>query len=272
MTQADATTRDTRSGTTLARIPVLPAARASALSMLQDENVHLGDLAGVVGADPGLTVVLLRAANSAQSASRRRIELARDAMIRIGLTATKRMVAAAVVGGAFTDLGECGIDVEAFWTHSLAVAIVSESAVTVSKLRPAAFSTGLLHDIGRLALAASAPKVYPTIGERAKSEAMIFAAERAIFGEDHAEIGGRILLSWGVPPEISAAVGHHHAAPESDLDRALMQARHVSDAVGYPDGLTRTFEVLAAPPGDPAAASALHARVEWYRSALRSSE
>src|SRR5262245_55346746 len=74
-----------------ASIPVLPAARAGALSMLQDENVHLGDLAGVIAADPGLTLVLLRAANSAQSASRRHIDHARDAMIRLGLMATKRM-------------------------------------------------------------------------------------------------------------------------------------------------------------------------------------
>ncbi|MSQ30565.1 MAG: HDOD domain-containing protein [Dehalococcoidia bacterium] len=77
---------------------MLPAARARALSMLQNEHVYLSDLAEVIAADPGLTMVLLRAANSAQSASRRRIDSARDALIRLGLTAAKRMVAAAIVG------------------------------------------------------------------------------------------------------------------------------------------------------------------------------
>ena len=46
----------------------------------RDVEQFIGDLAGVIAADPGLTMVLLRAANSAQSASRRRIEHARDAV------------------------------------------------------------------------------------------------------------------------------------------------------------------------------------------------
>jgi HD-like signal output (HDOD) protein len=254
----------------LARIPVLPAARAGALSMLQDENVHLGDLAGVIAADPGLTLVLLRAANSAQSASRRHIDHARDAMIRVGLMATKRMVAAAVVGGAFVDLGECGIDVEAFWAHSLAVAVIAESGVP-AKSRPAAFSAGLLHDIGRLALAASVPRSYPAISDRATNEGMILAAERAIFGEDHAAAGGRILAQWGVPAEITDAVTLHHAGRAGDLHEGLRKARSVADALGYHDGVARSFEMPLVQSPDPAAASALHARVEWYRSALRGS-
>ena len=251
----------------LAQIPVLPAARAGALSMLQDENVHLGDLAGVIAADPGLTIVLLRAANSAQSASRRHIEHARDAMIRVGLMATKRMVAAAVVGGAFVDIRECGIDIEAFWAHSLAVAILAESGAP-AKLRPAAFSAGLLHDIGRLALAVSVPLAYPVISERARDEGMVGAAERAIFGEDHATTGGRVLESWGVPPEIAEVVTRHHVNAPGDLHDVLRRARGVADALGYRDGLARAFEPPRTPAPDPAAAAAVHAKVEWYRAAL----
>ena len=269
MTQTNAQTGKVGQPGALTAPPVLPAARAGALSMLQDENVHLGDLAGVIEVDPALTLVLLRAANSAQSASRRHIDHPRDAMIRIGLAATKRLVAAAVVGGAFTDLGECGIDVDAFWVHSIAVAVVAESACTVSRLRPAAFSAGLLHDVGRLMLAASARRAYPAISERARSETMVLAAEGVIFGENHAIAGGRVLGSWGISPEIAAAVGGHHGQPATDLDRALLQARHVVEAVGYADGLSRRFEPPGQPPVEPSAASTLHARVEWYRSALR---
>lgn len=254
----------------LAAPPVLPAARAGALSMLQDENVHLGDLAGIIEVDPALTLVLLRAANSAQSASRRHIDHPRDAMIRIGLAATKRLVAAAVVGGAFGELGECGIDVDAFWVHAIAVAVVAESACTVHRLRPAAFSAGLLHDIGRLMLASSSRRAYTAISERARNEAMVLAAERVVFHENHAIAGGRVLASWGVSAEIAAAVGGHHGAPSTDLDRALIQARHVVEAVGYVDGLKRNFDPQEQPPVEPAAAAALHARVEWYRSALSS--
>lgn len=131
---------------------MLPAARAGALAMMQDENVRMDDLVSLIRADPGLVLVLLQAANSAASASRHRIEDPRDALVRIGLQATKRVVAAAVVGAAFLDIGECGIDEDAFWAHSLAVAVITESSVHTARLRPIAFSAGLLHDVGRLVL------------------------------------------------------------------------------------------------------------------------
>ena len=227
---------------TLAAAPVLPAARAAALSMLQDMDLSLGDLGEVVSTDPGLTVVLLRAANSVHSASRRRIEHARDAMIRIGLTQTKRLVAAAVVGGAFDDLDECGIDLDAFWAYSLATAVAAEDASKSTRLRPAAFSAGLLHDIGRLTLAASAPLAYPAISARAASESIVLGAERALFGEDHAAAGARMLHSWGLSEDLVATVIRHHDVPAGEIGGALAEARSLVEAVGYSDGLPRSFE------------------------------
>ncbi|MDA0301915.1 MAG: HDOD domain-containing protein, partial [Chloroflexi bacterium] len=184
--------------------PMLPAARAGALSMMQDDDVRMDDLATLIRADPGLTLVLLRAANSAASASRRRIEDTRDALVRIGLQATKRVVAAAVVGEAFQNMDECGIDEDAFWAHSLATAVICESSVTTARLRPVAFSAGLLHDVGRLVLGASLPEVYGSLSDSARREPMVLGAEAAIFGEDHAKAGGRLLSLWGVSDEIAA--------------------------------------------------------------------
>ncbi|MGE3857914.1 MAG: HDOD domain-containing protein, partial [Dehalococcoidia bacterium] len=161
MTQAESSVHVKRA--TAPSGPLLPAARAGALSMMQDENVRMDDLAGLIRSDPGLTLVLLRAANSAASASRRRIEDTRDALVRIGLQATKRVLAAAVVGEAFQNLDDCGIDEDAFWAHSLACAVICESSVTTPRLRPVAFSAGLLHDVGRLVLGASMPDVYGSL-------------------------------------------------------------------------------------------------------------
>ena len=250
--------------------PMLPAARAGALSMLQDQDVHMDDLAGLIRADPGLTVVLLTAANSAASASRRRIEDTRDALVRIGLQATKRVVAAAVVGAAFQDLGECGIDEDAFWAHSLAVAVITESSVQTSRLRPVAFSAGLLHDVGRLVLGMSIPGVYPSLAEKARSEPMVLGAEAALFGEDHAKAGGRLLAAWGVSDEIALTVNHHHEAPSNELEDALLLARRVVAQLGYHDGLACHFD--AAPEEvevKDGTEQALREKVTWYQSALK---
>lgn len=279
--------------------PMLPAARAGALSMMQDENVRMDDLASLIRADPGLTLVLLRAANSAASASRRRIEDTRDALVRIGLQATKRVVAAAVVGEAFQNLDECGIDEDAFWAHSLACAVICESSIATPRLRPVAFSAGLLHDVGRLVLGASMPEVYGSLADRARVEPMVLGAEAAIFGEDHAKAGGRLLTLWGVSDEIAATVSRHHEAPAGELEDALHLARRVVVRLGYDDGLhghadtpvatsvppataiedeplgpsspgrPAPVEVDARPFITPDAAKSLREKVSWYQGALK---
>ena len=254
--------------------PMLPAARAGALSMLQDEEVRIDDLAGLIRADPGLSVVVLRAANSAASASRRRIEDTRDALVRIGLQATKRVVAAAVVGEAFRTMGDCGIDEEAFWAHSLATAVIAESSVQTQRLRPIAFSAGLLHDVGRLVLGASMPGVYETLSAQARSLPMVLGAEAAIFGEDHAKAGGRLLGAWGVSAEIAMAVSCHHEAPACEMEEALALARRVVARLGYDDGLGCHFDApLADGPAEVEVkqdtAKSLREKVTWYQSALK---
>ena len=250
---------------------MLPAARAGALSMMQDDEVRMDDLAGLIRADPGLSLVLLRAANSAASASRRRIEDPRDALVRIGLQATKRVVAAAVVGEAFQNVGDSGLDEVAFWAHSIAVAVIAESSVTTSRLRPVAFSAGLLHDVGRLVLGASIPGVYETLSQKARTAPMVLGAEAALFGEDHAKAGGRLLSLWGVSDEIAAAVSRHHEPASGELEEALLLARHVVAQLGYDDGLGWHFdpatEAVAPIAVKPELVKTLREKVTWSQSA-----
>ena len=249
--------------------PMLPAARAGALSMIQDEDVRMDDLAGLIRADPGLSLVLLRAANSAASAPRSRIEDTRDALVRIGLQATKQVLAAAVVGEAFRDVSECGLDEDAFWAHSLAVAVIAESSVTTPRLPPIAFSAGMLHDVGRLVLGASIPGVYETLSQKARTAPMVLGAETALFGEDHAKAGGRLLSMWGVSEEIAATVARHHEPASGELEEALLLARHVVAYLGYDDGLRCHFEEppveVEVPKG--ITAPVLRQKVAWYQSA-----
>lgn len=251
--------------------PMLPAARAGALSMMQDDDVRMDDLASLIRADPGLALVLLTAANSAASASRRRIENPRDALVRIGLTETKRVIASAVVGEAFRSMEDCGVDEDAFWAHSFAVAVITESHITTPALRPMAFSAGLLHDVGRLVLGASMPGVYESLSAKARSASMVLGAEAALFGEDHAKAGGRLLKLWGVSDRIGNAVARHHEPPTDELDEALALARSVVAQLGYSDGLPCHFD---AAPSDapvvevkPEVAATLREKVTWYQSA-----
>jgi putative nucleotidyltransferase with HDIG domain len=251
---------------------VLPAGRIAALALLNSPDVRIQSLASLVASDPGLAIIVLRAANSAESASRRRIADPGEAVVRVGLNQTKRLVAAAVVGGALSSLKGCGLDLEAFWSYSLASAIATEDEADTQTLRAGAFSVGLLHDVGRLALAASGPQTYARRSTAGHSEHVILAAERIMFGENHATASARLLESVGLPDEFVEMVASHHGAPGRDPDSPLSRARRLVAAAGFSDGLPLHLESVAVPGVDLRRASSLLDHVEWYRSALHSSD
>jgi HD-like signal output (HDOD) protein len=55
-------------------IPPLPAARARALPLILSQDVAIAELAAAVESDPALVTALLRAANSAASSLRERVD------------------------------------------------------------------------------------------------------------------------------------------------------------------------------------------------------
>jgi HD-like signal output (HDOD) protein len=74
-----------------------------------------------------------------------------------------------------------------------------------------AYTAGLLHGVGQLALFQDAPQNYPNLAERARADGLdLLAKERELFGIDHASLAGLLLESWGLPEKLCEAVATHH--------------------------------------------------------------
>ena len=75
----------------------------------------------------------------------------------------------------------------------------------------AAYVAGMLHDIGKVLLAANLPQEYGQAIEIAsETRVPMIAAERKVFGVSHAEVGAYLLGLWGLRVEIVEAVALHH--------------------------------------------------------------
>ena len=117
--------------------------------------------------------------------------------------------------------------------HSMLTAVLAKKIVSNPALADAAFTAGLLHDIGALVLLHAAPPDYVRALERKKElNGDSAAAEREIFGVTHAEVGAYLLGLWGIPFPIVEAVAFHHrpneVAPES---RPLVAAIHIASGL-----------------------------------------
>lgn len=260
-------------------IPPLPAARAHTLALLLQPRVSLAEVAAVAEGDPALTATLLRAANSVASAPVDPVRTAGDALVRLGVQDSRALILAALLEDASSEaLERSEIDVDELWRHLLAVALLAEATCgadeTLTPYRGLAFTAGVLHDVGRLVLAAQQPRRYARVVRLARRGTPVIEAERSQFSLDHASFGGGVALAWGLPEAIASAVAGHHDGG-TPLADALQRASALSLALGIGDGVTPApvpsldFGTLAAAPlrllGGP---GVLQRRIEWFRAAL----
>jgi len=258
-------------------LPPLSVPRLRALQLLSDPASDAEQLGAVVESDPALTAAVLRAANAAAFAGVSRIRAAREAIVRIGFDEMRRIVLGAVVEETFDSVAFAGINTTELWRHLLATALVADREARRSGRQSEAFTAGLLHDIGRLAMASFDPDRYARVVELAQRGVDASRAEYFLFGADHAAWGVRVGWEWRLPSEIVDAIaGHHDPATPDPVARAVRSGRRVASALGIGDGLVPGREAAFTLDSPEAAlvaslggASALFARIDWYQGSVR---
>ncbi|MEM7577881.1 MAG: HDOD domain-containing protein, partial [Planctomycetota bacterium] len=101
-----------------------------------------------------------------------------------------------------------------FWAHCLGVAVAAERIAAASKdpqLKPdEAFVCGLLHDLGKLALAWVLPKAYDKVAALADAQQSNLAEhERTLIGVDHHTAGKRLAEQWKLPHRLQDVMWLH---------------------------------------------------------------
>ena len=73
------------------------------------------------------------------------------------------------------------------------------------------FIAGMLHDIGKVALASNLPEQYGKIFSVAEVLGLsLHAAEEAGLGAHHGDAGGYLLNLWSLPEPVVTAITYHH--------------------------------------------------------------
>lgn len=112
---------------------------------------------------------------------------------------------AATLAGGDVDL------IADMWSHATLVSRIARAVAPVADVDPTdAAAAGLLHDIGELLLLARRPVGYLMLASRRSSHSEQLAAEKEMFGIDHALLGAEHLLDRRLPDVIADAVADHH--------------------------------------------------------------
>lgn len=190
----------------------LPTPRGVALDLMRvtrDPDVGLADVARLVKMDPALTAFVIRAANSARFAGKRKVADVPQAVTRLGINMV-RVYAIAVSMMHTYRQGQCaGFDYDGFWARSLFAAIVmAELAERGGGLHgEEAFALGLLCRIGQLTFATAIPDDYASLLRRERDLGVELAAlERDALGFDQNELTAVLLVEWGIPTKLADVV------------------------------------------------------------------
>jgi HD-like signal output (HDOD) protein len=193
----------------------LPASVTRLAAVVSGDRVaELAEITEIVQYDQALTAALLRAANSSWSASRTEITNVRDAIVRVGSSAVFSIALGVNVKTRMAvAIPEYGLSEGELWNHSVAASLAAELLVRAvpSTLPPETITAALLHDVGKLVMARFlGTELLAEVRAHEADGSTRLAAESAVLGVDHAELGGLITQIWGLPDRLVKGITYHH--------------------------------------------------------------
>ena len=230
-------------------LSTLPEVAAGYLAKLADDGIDRAALGGIIESDAALTAKILSLAYE------ERVVFAEDKPSVAGAVAKlpRSMIREAVLSNKVLGAFEAGYDADSrralgrkqLALHGLGVACCASDIAELVLGRgqgQSAFSAGLLHDIGKLALDEVMPKSFERMVSEAKSQnTSLQRVEQRHLGIDHAVIGRRLAEKWHLPGEIVLAIWLHHSDPEIISEN--LPAARIAGIVRLADIITRQCDI-----------------------------
>lgn len=223
-------------------LPSIPTLYTQIVEKANQPDASLEDVAEIVSQDPGMTVKILKLVNSAYFGIRRELSNPKEAVAYIGLDTIKSLVLSLHAFSQFENVNVDGLTMESLWTHSLDVAAWAKHIAKCEgcdrRMVDEAFTAGMLHDVGKLVLAANMPADFGRAVRLANEQKVEFRiAEDQVFGASHAEVGGYLLGLWGLPVPVVEAIALHHCPEKAEHDElAPLAIVHVADVLASQRG------------------------------------
>jgi HD-like signal output (HDOD) protein len=215
-------------------IPSLPEVYYDFKEAMEDPDGSFDEISEIISIDTGLSIRLLKIVNSAFYAFPSQIETISHAISVVGLEQLNNLVLSTVVMDRFKNIPDSVINMESFWKHSIACGLAARNIASLRKEvnTERFFVAGMLHDVGRLVLAMSAPFSILSVFMRCKTEEIsLHDAEKSILGFNHTDVGQLLLKNWKLPAFHQNIVGNHHQPTSSiDLESGILNvADHIAN-------------------------------------------
>ena len=220
-------------------LPSLPSLCRTIEQELRSPEASTRKIAEIISQDIGMSAKVLQLVNSAFFGIRQPVATPGQAAVLLGLETIRNLVLSVHLFAQFgqADLG--GLSLEVLWNHSMNAGMYARQLAMSENMDSEtvdhAFTGGLLHDAGKLVLAANLAEEYASVLTRASRTGIaLYEAEREVFGSTHAEVGCYLMGLWGLPDPIVEALAFHHCpSRHGEEGFTPVTAVHVADILEH---------------------------------------
>lgn len=224
------------------KLPPMSNVVMRVMTLIQDPAVSIHELANEISKDPAITASIIKLSNSAYYRASKPIRTVQESLMTLGIKTVKEIILLTASKKILNkDLPGYQIEAESMWLHSLVVAELSARIAIQKKTaipKDLAFTSGLLHDIGKVILAQFFPTKILEIKQELKTSKLSFTEiERKYFGYDHQEVGMKALNTWNFPEELKEVVAYHHNPDQAKNFHKLVSVVHVANQIAVISGI-----------------------------------
>ena len=220
------------------KIPPFPRIAIEVLQLASEENASMREISDLISSEPAFSSEVVTIANCPLYA--RRVAVT-NVLQAIALLGTQNLKGLCLTVGVRAYLGDAldNTTLRAIWRHSLACALVAEEIARAGSIdKNSAYTAGLIHDVGRLALAVLRPREYAALLEgHAGSPRSILSAEHELFGFDHCMAGRSLVADWKLPTSFAVIVSEHHPEERTEavwgMQALINLSCRIADTLGF---------------------------------------
>ncbi len=233
-------------------IPSAPRVLPKLKDLLSDVNSEMHEIVSLIRIEPSIAARVLQISNSAYySKSSEHCLSVAEAIGRVGFDQVYGMVMHAVTSQVLLrPLTTYQLEVDDLWKRSVTCGLAGELIADLcGESRETAYTAGLLHGIGMIAVDLWALHHQPTLVMRPTGFPREYTqSERALLGFTHADVGGILLKKWDFPVDLVAAVRYQYSPPAAGSGASL--ATLVYAAKWLCECMWAPAEVVVPPPDE----------------------
>lgn len=216
-----------------ARLPSLRSIDSALRELLNADQRYTTQISEVIRRDPSLTARLLRLVNSVYYGLTTPVNNIEEAVFYLGVRQIRQLAMVTPIIEDFQRLaGKTPFPWRQFWQHCIATAIITREITqsTGMAVDEADYLAGLIHDVGKIVMAAAFPEQFAEVNRRVRAgESSQLAAEKIILGMDHTELGAIYLEHHHLPPAMVETARHHHQPGQASSYTNIVAAVQISD-------------------------------------------